>query len=141
MRTFAREAFEVRKRIESEIYFSRRASELVAVHALGKVGWQMFDSNHFQERQSRINAGGDDIRADLVSVLEYDSFCPPIFKKDPGDRDFRPDLYSSFACSTPNGVGDGARASAHESPGAERPIDFAHVMMQEDICSPWRSHA
>src|SRR5262245_64540931 len=132
MGTFARKAFEIRQRIQSEIYLSRRTAELISVDLFGKFRRQMFAADHFHEREPWVDTGRNDTRANFVSVLQHDAFRPSVFNNDPRDRNLRADLSAGFAGRTRNRIGDSARAAAHESPGTERAVDFAHVVMQQN---------
>src|SRR5947207_2675023 len=81
----------------------------------------------------RVDAGGDDGGGDFFTGLERDSRGASVFYDDAVDGGLRTNFHAGFACSGCNGVGNGAGAASAESPGAEGAIDFAHVMVQENV--------
>ena len=48
------------------------------------------------------------------------------------DQAFVAEVPELAGCAA-DGILNGARASATKSPGAERAVDFAHVVMQQDV--------
>lgn len=51
------------------------------------------------------------------------------------------DLDAEFARGGSDGIGDGARATAAEAPGAEGAVDFAHVVMEQNVCGARRANS
>src|SRR5206468_4891408 len=56
------------------------------------------------------------------------------------DRRFGADFDASFARGIGDGIRNGACAAAAETPGTERAVDFAHVVMEEDIRGSGRAN-
>ena len=95
--------------------------------------WQVFSAGHFNEGQPRIHARRDDVRADFIAVFENNTLGLPIPDDDLVDRRFGSDLDSSLPGGRCNRVGYRTGPSANESPGPKGAIDFAHVMVKQDV--------
>ena len=80
-----------------------------------------------------IDAGGDDVAANFLAGLEDHAGGAAIFVEDFPDRSIGADFDAEFAGSGSDGVGDLAGAAAAETPGAEGAVDFAHVVMEENV--------
>ena len=88
-----------------------------------------------------IDAGGNCFGEDFVAVGQDYAFGFAIFDNDFGDGRLGANLDSGFAGGVGDGVGDCSGASAGESPGAERAVDFSHVVMQQNVGGARRAHA
>ncbi len=80
-----------------------------------------------------IDAGGDDVAADFFAGLEDYAGGAAVFVEDFSDRGVGANFNAQFAGSGSDGIGDLASAAAAETPGTEGAIDFAHVVMEENI--------
>src|ERR1700736_1186670 len=89
----------------------------------------------------RIDAGGHYAGGDFFTGLEGDTGAATILDEDFVHGSLRADLHAEFASGGCNGIADGAGTSAAESPGAECAVDFAHVVMQENVCGAGRANA
>ena len=134
-------AGEVRQRIEREVDLARRAAELVAAHALDEIGRQLALVHEFQERQVRIDARHDDVRRDLVAVLQDHAGGAAVLGEDAADRRFGANLDAVLARGGGNRVRHRAGAAAGQSPRSERAVDLAHVVVQQHVGRARRSHA
>jgi len=81
----------------------------------------------------------------FVAVREHNASGTPVLdvvlNYDPRDRSFGANFRSGFAGCAGDRILDGARAAARESPGAESAVDFAHVVMQQNVGCARRAHA
>ena len=86
-----------------------------------------------QEGQARIDAGRDDARADLVAVLQDDAVRLVAADEDSLDLRLRADLDTGGARRAGDRIRDRSGAAARQSPGAERAVDLAHVVMEQHV--------
>ncbi len=89
----------------------------------------------------RVDAGGDDVCEDFFTGLENDSRGAAVLDEDFADGCFGADFDAGFAGGVCDGVRNGASAAATEAPGAERAIDFAHVVVKENVSGAGRTNA
>src|SRR2546426_1816473 len=133
MRAGAREAFEIGKRVEGEIDFAGGAAKFVAADAFEEIAGQFAGFEKFFEGEVRIDAGGNNVGEKFFAILEGDAASAAVLDEDFADRRFGADFNAGFAGSIGDGIGNGARAAAAETPGAERAVDFAHVVMEKNV--------
>jgi hypothetical protein len=88
----------------------------------------------------RVDAGGDDLSGKFFAVLKGNAASAAILDEDFSYGSFGADFDSCFAGSVGDGVRNCSRAAAAEAPGAECAVDFAHVVMEEDIGGPGRAN-
>ena len=87
------------------------------------------------------DAGGDNVATDFFARLEDDAGGAAVPIDDFCDGGIGADFDAEFACGGPDGVGDCAGAAAAEAPRAECAINFAHVVMQENVGGAGRTNA
>src|SRR5882724_14734 len=141
MRAGAGETFEIGERVEGEIDFAGRAAEFVAADAFEEISGKLAGFKKFFESEMRVNAGGDDVGGEFLAALQSDTGGAAVLHENFSDRRLRSNLDASFARSIRNRIRNGSRAAAAEAPGAERAIDFAHVMVQENVSRAGRTNA
>src|ERR1700686_3854459 len=88
-----------------------------------------------------VDAGRDDVAADLFARLEDDAGGAAVFVEDFSDGGVGANFDAQFPRGSADGVGDRTGAAAAETPGAERTIDFTHVVMQENVGGARRTDA
>jgi len=88
-----------------------------------------------------VDAGGDDVGEDFFTGLENDACGAAILCENFADGRFGADFNAGFASSISNGVGDRARSAAAEAPRTKRAVDFAHVVVKENVGSARRTNA
>src|SRR5437899_4176323 len=133
MRARPRHASEIRQGVEGHIYLAGRAAELVAVYFFKKIAGKMLRFDEPGECQPRIDAGGNHIRINLVSVGEDYSLGLAILNDDLRDGSFRADLHSRFTRRVGDRIRNCPGAAASESPRAEGSVDFTHVVMEQYV--------
>src|SRR5262245_3923105 len=84
-----------------------------------------------------VDAGRNYVAVKFVPIGQHHAFGLSIFHDDFDDAGLGPDFYSSFARRTGNCIGDRARAPARKSPGAECPVNFSHVVMEQNVSRSW----
>src|ERR1700731_4411275 len=89
----------------------------------------------------RIDTGRDHAGGNFFAGFEGDTGCAAIFDENFVDGGLRADLHTKFTGRGGNSIADGAGATAAEAPGAEGSIDFAHIVMQENVSGAGRSDA
>src|SRR5580704_7277206 len=141
MRARSGETFEIGKCFECQIDLAGRAAEFVAAHTFEKISGELAGLEKFFEREMRINAGGDDVGEEFFAALENYSGRAAVFYQNFSDGRFRSNLNAGFARGVGDGVRNGARAAAAESPGAEGPVNFAHVMVKKNVSGARRTNA
>src|SRR5260370_9594649 len=80
-----------------------------------------------------IDAGGKESGGNFFTRFEGNAGGAGGFDGGFLDGGLRADFHAEFARGGGDGVADGAGAAAAESPGAEGAVDFAHVMVQENV--------
>ncbi len=128
---------EVGQRIERKIHLGRRSAELVPTNVRGEVVGQHAGIEKSLEGESGVNARGHDGPADLVAVFEDDPLGAIAADMNAANRRLRPDLDASGEGGAGNRVRDGTGSAAGQSPRAEGAVDFAHVVVQQDIGGAW----
>src|SRR4051812_29426083 len=126
MRAWARDGFEVRQPIERKVYLARRSAVFVPTHFFEELRRQVCRLEEAQEREVRIDAGGNDVGEKFIAIRERDADGLAILYQDLRDRSFRADLDASLPRRVCNGVRDSSGAAARKSPRAERPVDLTH---------------
>ena len=69
----------------------------------------------------------------FFASFEDDAVCRAVFQQNFQDGRFHTDFSAGFAGGAADGIGNSAGAASAEAPGAERAVDFAHVVMQQNI--------
>ena len=89
----------------------------------------------------RIDAGNDRVGSDFVAALQHDTHSLAVADEDLLDGSFGANL----GAEAPRGVchreTNAARAALRESPGAERTVDVAYVVVQQDVGRTRRTNA
>src|SRR5207253_7963046 len=112
----ARETGEIGQSIKRKIHLAGRAAKLVSVHVFHKIARKVLGAGHFDKRQPRIDAGRNNIRADLFAVLENHAPGLAVLNDDFPDWRFTAYLDSGFARGRSNRVRYRARSAAHKPP-------------------------
>src|SRR5258707_6032207 len=141
MRARTRQTFEVRQGIERNVDLARRATELVAADFLQKFVGKLAFFNKANESISWIDAGRNQVGVDLVTVLENHTLRAIVLDDDPRNRRFGANFGTKFAGGVGNGVGDGAGPTASKAPRAERAVNLAHVVVEQNVSRSRRTHA
>src|SRR5207249_3846965 len=126
-------ALEIGKRIEREIDFAGRAAKFVTADAFEKICGQFVRFEKFLEGEVGIDAGRDDVGGEFFTLLKGNAANSAVLCENLAHGCFGADFDAAFASGARDGLGDRARAAAAEAPGAERAVDFAHVVVKEDI--------
>ncbi len=138
---FAGHALEVRQAVEREIHFAGGAAVLVAANLFQEVVGDVAGLDEVDEGVLRVDAGGNDVGVNFVAVAEDDALRFAFLDDDLCGRCLRADFDSCFAGRVGNGIRDRTRAAARESPGTEGAVDFAHVVMEQNVGGSRRAHA
>src|SRR5258708_3082873 len=141
MRARAGETFEIGKRVERQIDFAGRAAKFVAADAFEKIGREFAGIEKLFESEVRVDAGRDDVGGEFSTILKSDAASAAVLDQNFDDRSFGANFDASFTGSIGDGVRDGARTAAAESPGTERAVDFAHVVVEENVGGAGRTNA
>jgi len=137
----SRQSFEIGERAESDIDFAGRAAEFVALDAFDEIGGEVLGFHKGKKRVMGIDAGGDDVAADFFAGLEGDACGAAVLVENFCDGGVGANFDAQFACGGGDRVGDRASATAAEAPRAECAVDFAHVMMEENVGGAGRTNA
>ena len=97
--------------------------------------------DHLGKREPRIDAGRNNVGVNFVAVREHNAGGASVLDDDFGNRSFGANFNSGLASGVGNRVRDGAGAAARESPGTERAVNLAHVVMQQNVGGAGRAHA
>ena len=120
------------KRVERDVHFAGGAAEFVTAHAFEKIGGQFEGSRNF----SKVRCGSTLEETTLAQISSPDCSTTPVARPFLttilSTGALRANFDAGFARGGGDGVGNRAGAAAAESPGAERAINFAHVVMQEE---------
>src|SRR5579859_1927523 len=137
----AGQTLEIGEGIEREIHFAGRAAEFVAADAFEKIIGEFAGIEKFFESEMRIDAGRDDIGENFFAALQGHTASAAILDENFRNTRLRANFDASFARGVRDGVGDGSRSAAAETPGAERAVDFSHVVMQKNVGGAGRANA
>src|SRR5580698_2010015 len=137
----AGEAGKIREAVESEIYFAGGPAIFVTAHVFQEIAGKFAGFDEFQEREIGVNARRDNVGVNFFAAFENDALRYAIFYKNFRYGHFFADFDAGFEGCTGDGVGNGAGAAAAETPGAEGAVDFAHVMMEQNIGCAGRTDA
>src|SRR5580692_12620322 len=137
----AGEAGEIRQAVESEIYFAGGTAIFVAAHVFWKIARKLAGFDEFQEREIGIDARRDNAGMNFFAAFEDYALRDAIFYENFRDCHFLTDFDAGFEGGAGDGVGNGAGAAAAETPGAEGAINFAHVMMEQDVGRAGRANS
>ena len=74
VRARPRHAFEIRQRIQREIYFARRSAIFEAIDVFEKFTREMFGVDELVKGQPRVNAGRNEIRINLAAIVQHYAF-------------------------------------------------------------------
>ncbi len=143
VRSGARQAGEVRQRVEREVHLARRAAELVAPHVVDELVWQRARGSTRRRNVSR----GSTLEATTPAAISS-----PFFEHDaraPCSLATRMRATAaSVRISTPASRAASAMAfeiapvpPRAEPPRSERAVDLAHVVMQQHVRRAGRAHA
>ena len=141
MQAVPRHAFEIRQAVERHVDFAGGPAELVALHAFHEIIGQIAGLDHLGKRKPRIDAGRNHVSVNFVAAREHNAGGASVLDHDAGNRGPGADFNSGLASGVGNSVGDGAGAATRKSPGSEGSVDFAHVVMQQNVGGAGRAHA
>src|SRR5271170_4484676 len=136
----AREAGEIRQAVEREIHFAGGTAIFVAANVFKEIAGKFTLFDEFQKREIGIDAGRDDVGLNFFAAFEDDTVGDAIFYENFRDCYFLTDFDAGFESGAGDGVGNGAGAAAAEAPGAESAINFAHVMMEQNVGGAGRTN-
>ena len=141
MLAFAGQAGEVGQPVDRQVDLARRAAELEAADVFLEFGVERPGLHEAEERPAGVHRREDVAGLDLLAVLEGHAGRPAVLDDDPRDRGLGPDL----GTERPRGGGDrvrhAARPALRDAPGAERAVDLAHVVVEQDVGRARRSDA
>src|SRR5580698_5318649 len=137
----AGEAGEIRQAIESEIYFAGGTAIFVAANVFQEIAGKFAGFDEFQERQIGIDARRNNVGVNFFAAFEDDALRDAILNENFRDCHFLADFDAGFESCAGDGVGNGASAAAAETPGAEGAINFAHVVMEQNVGGAGRTDA
>src|ERR1700677_1092744 len=138
----AGQASEIGQAIEREIYFAGRAAEFVAAEVFEEIAGKVALFDKFQEGEIGVDAGRNDVGVNFFAgTFEDDAAGDTILDQNFGDGGFFANFNTGFDGGCADGVGDGASAAAAETPGAESAVDFAHVMVEQNVGGAGRTNA
>src|SRR4029077_9586374 len=89
----------------------------------------------------RIHAGRDDVREEFFAALENHARSTPILDKNLADGRLRSNLDSGFSRRVRDSIRNSASATAAEPPGPKRAVNFAHIVMQQNVSRARRTNA
>ena len=85
--------------------------------------------------RDRVSGGHDNFGCEFIAVLESDANSASILNDDLLHACVESDFHSErFRCAK-DGAADSARAVLGKTPRAESAVNFAHVVMKQNICS------
>ncbi len=129
------------KRVEREIHFSGRAAIFVTPHFFQKISGQLALFDKFQEGEIGVHAGRNHVRVYFFAAFEHYALRHAVLDQDAVHRDFGANFHAGFFRRAGNRVGNPAGAAAAETPGAERAVNFSHVMMQQNVSGARRANS
>ena len=88
----------------------------------------------------RVHAGGDDIGKEFFAGLQDDACGTAMLHENFSDWRFGANLDAGFARRIRNRVRNSTGAAAAEAPGTECAVDFAHVVMEENVGGAGRAN-
>src|ERR1700676_1215071 len=135
MRIGAGETLEIGKRVEGKIDFAGRAAKFVSTYAFEKIAGQFARLKKLFEGEMGVDAGRDNIGRKFLAGLQGNACSAAVLYQDFADGSLGTDFDAGFAGGISYGVGDRAGTSPAEAPGAERAVDFAHVVMEKNVGS------
>src|SRR5713101_8906798 len=141
MRALAGQAFEIGKLIESQIDFAGRAPKFVAAHPFEKITGKLAGLQEFFKRKMRVDARGDHVGENFFAALQDHAAGAAVLDQNFRDGRFGADLRAGFARGVRDSVRNRPGAAAAEAPGAERAVDFSHVVMEENVRRAGRTDA
>src|SRR5580700_741967 len=140
MRAGAGQTLEIGKRVKREIHFPGRAAVFVAADTFEKIRGQLAGVEKSFESEMRIDTGRDYVGGNFFAALQGDATAAAVFDEDFRDARLCANFHAGLAGSVGDSVGNRSRAAAAEAPRAKRAVDFAHVVMQENVSSPRRAN-
>ena len=94
-----------------------------------------------EEGDLRVGGAQHDRRVDLLTTLEDDASGAIADDPDPRDGRLGPDLGAERLRGPGDRHRDAAGPALGDAPRAERPVDLAHVVMEQDVRRPGRADA
>jgi hypothetical protein len=126
----------------SEIYFAGRAAEFVAANIFEKIAGKLALLDEFEEGEIGIDAGRNNVRVNFFAgAFEHNAARDAVLDENFRDGSFFADFDSGFDGGCTDGVGDCSGAAAAKAPGAKCAIDFAHVVVEQDVGGAGRANA
>src|SRR5215207_8747379 len=96
----------------------------------------MFALHKLEKSALRVCGRHDDFGLNFIAVFESDSSSASIPDDDLLHACIDPDLHPERFRRIQDGAADATRAVLGKTPGAERTVNFAHVMMEQHVCGP-----
>src|SRR5438309_10586261 len=94
---------------------------------------QLTGLHELDEGVPGIDTGRDNIRIDLITILQYYAACSAILANDFRRRCVCANLSDRFFCGFGVGVGNRPRSAAGKHPGPKMAVDLTLVMVEQDI--------
>ena len=141
VRAGARQAFEVRQRIQRKIHLTGGPPELITVNFLKELNGKIALINELRECEPRIHAGRNRIRVNLVSIRENNTLGLALLHDDLCNSSLSANLRARFPCCISDCIRDRARAAASKTPRAKCAVNLPHVVVKQNVRRPRRAHA
>ena len=108
-------------------------AELVAADLVLELVVERARLEQLEERRADVGAREHASRLDLLAGLEHDAGGPAAAHDDARHRRLGADLGAQRAGRRGDRLADAAGAAARDAPRAERAVDLAHVVVQQDV--------
>ena len=129
----AGQAGEVREPVHGQVDLARRATELEPPDLLLERRIERAGLEQAQEGQPRIERAQDRGRLDLLAAFEDDAGRAAALHDHPRDGRLHADLRPERLRRAADRVADPAGPALGDAPGAERAVDLAHVVVEQDV--------
>ena len=130
---------EVGQLAQGDVDLARRAARAEVLDRGDKFIGEMFRLDELQEGALRVGGGHHNFGIEFVAVFEGDTHRASVFDLDLLHACVDSDLHPKRFRRVQDGAADSAGAVLGKTPGAERAVDFAHVVMEQHIRRPWRA--
>jgi hypothetical protein len=130
---------EVGQFAQRDVDLARRAARAEVLDRRDKFIGEIFLFHKLEERTLWVCSGHHDSGCEFIAVLENHAHGAPTPDLDLLHARVDSDLHPERFCRVENGAADSARAVLGKAPGAERTINFAHVVMKQNVRRPGRA--
>ena len=130
---------EVGQFAQGDVDLARRAACTEVLDRRDKFIGEMFRLDELQEGALRVCSRHHDFGLELIAVLECDSNSASILDDDLLHACVDSDLHPERFRRVQDRAADSARAVLGKAPGAERAVNFAHIVMEQHIRRPRRA--